>query len=264
MILRRVIDHFRKQEWTAIAIDFVIVVLGIFVGLQVSNWNENRGLEKRKAAAIERLHDESEAIVDYVADRVRFFATNNEATAEALRRLTESDWAGVDAQQTANAFGALGFAPAAAPPRSVYDELISTGLFAEVGDAKLREAVADYYANLSFLQAQIDYIRQVIIAESAQRRFPGIKVRYDREASRGQRFEFDFPALSADESFIEYAVSGNANQIAQRQWWTLTLIKAKAMCAEIARYDRRPCAPAAAGAEFLGASTPGADKESKP
>jgi hypothetical protein len=29
MILRRAIAHFRKQEWTAIAIDFVIVVAGV-------------------------------------------------------------------------------------------------------------------------------------------------------------------------------------------------------------------------------------------
>ena len=35
MILRRVIKHVRNQEWTAIAIDFVIVVLGVFLGLQV-------------------------------------------------------------------------------------------------------------------------------------------------------------------------------------------------------------------------------------
>ncbi len=42
MILRRVIAHLRKQEWTAIAIDFLIVVLGVFVGLQVSNWNAAR------------------------------------------------------------------------------------------------------------------------------------------------------------------------------------------------------------------------------
>ena len=28
MFLRRVIGHFRQQEWTAIAIDFVIVVVG--------------------------------------------------------------------------------------------------------------------------------------------------------------------------------------------------------------------------------------------
>lgn len=42
MLLRRVIDHLRKQEWTAIGIDFVIVVLGVFVAMQVSNWNAER------------------------------------------------------------------------------------------------------------------------------------------------------------------------------------------------------------------------------
>jgi len=42
MILRRVIEHFRKQEWTAIFLDFVIVVAGVFVGLQVNNWNAAR------------------------------------------------------------------------------------------------------------------------------------------------------------------------------------------------------------------------------
>ena len=40
MILRRVIHHVRNQEWTAIWIDLVIVVVGVFIGIQVSNWNE--------------------------------------------------------------------------------------------------------------------------------------------------------------------------------------------------------------------------------
>lgn len=49
MILRRVIDHFKKQEWTAIFFDFLIVVLGVFVGMQVNNWNASRA--DRQAAA---------------------------------------------------------------------------------------------------------------------------------------------------------------------------------------------------------------------
>lgn len=58
MILRRVIAHFRKQEWTAIAIDFVIVVLGVFVGLQVNNWNERQGDRRKESAYLQRLHDD--------------------------------------------------------------------------------------------------------------------------------------------------------------------------------------------------------------
>ncbi len=42
MILRRVISHVRNQEWTAIRLDFLIAVLGVFVGLLVNNWNNAR------------------------------------------------------------------------------------------------------------------------------------------------------------------------------------------------------------------------------
>jgi len=42
MLLRRVIEHVKAQNWTAVGLDFVIVVVGVFIGIQVSNWNAQR------------------------------------------------------------------------------------------------------------------------------------------------------------------------------------------------------------------------------
>jgi hypothetical protein len=67
MILRRIIAHFRKQEWTAIAIDFVIVVVGVFVGIQVSNWNGEQADRRRGAEYVERLSRDME--IDLAARR---------------------------------------------------------------------------------------------------------------------------------------------------------------------------------------------------
>jgi hypothetical protein len=50
MILRRVMEHVKAQNWFAVAIDFVIVVVGVFIGIQVSNLNAARA----EAAAFER------------------------------------------------------------------------------------------------------------------------------------------------------------------------------------------------------------------
>ncbi len=58
MTLRRVITHFRKQEWTAIALDFVIVVMGVFIGIQVSNWNGARRDHADEQLFLLRLHDD--------------------------------------------------------------------------------------------------------------------------------------------------------------------------------------------------------------
>jgi hypothetical protein len=46
MILRRLTANLRAQNWTAIGIEFLIVVIGVFIGTQVANWNQAR-LEKQ-------------------------------------------------------------------------------------------------------------------------------------------------------------------------------------------------------------------------
>jgi hypothetical protein len=48
MILRRVTEHVKAQNWFAVGVDFVIVVVGVFIGIQVANWNESR-LEQERA-----------------------------------------------------------------------------------------------------------------------------------------------------------------------------------------------------------------------
>ena len=78
MILRRVIAHFRKQEWTAIAIDFLIVVLGVFVGLQVSNWNAAQGDRVKEAAYLRQLVDDLTADLGQI-DRVANVASTRMA-----------------------------------------------------------------------------------------------------------------------------------------------------------------------------------------
>ena len=45
MIFKRAVAKLRAQEWTAILIELGIVILGVFIGTQVSNWNAGR-LEK--------------------------------------------------------------------------------------------------------------------------------------------------------------------------------------------------------------------------
>lgn len=55
MILRRVIEHVREQNWTAIAIDFVIVVVGVFFGIQIGNWNAERIEAQRRGQIIDAL-----------------------------------------------------------------------------------------------------------------------------------------------------------------------------------------------------------------
>lgn len=54
--LRQVSTGVRDQNWTAIAIEFVLVILGVFLGIMAANWNEER-LERRENDMILRQAD---------------------------------------------------------------------------------------------------------------------------------------------------------------------------------------------------------------
>ncbi|WP_026377522.1 hypothetical protein [Aestuariibacter salexigens] len=55
MLLRRVMEHVRTQNWTAVFLDFIIVVVGVFIGIQVANWNEQRADNQRELTLLKAL-----------------------------------------------------------------------------------------------------------------------------------------------------------------------------------------------------------------
>lgn len=54
MILSRAIKRMRERDWAGILIEIVIVIIGVFIGLQANNWNEKREFRQRE---IELLGD---------------------------------------------------------------------------------------------------------------------------------------------------------------------------------------------------------------
>ena len=63
MLLRRFTQHVKEQNWFAVGLDFIIVVLGVFIGLQVANWNGSRAEAKREAFYITALHEDFGSII---------------------------------------------------------------------------------------------------------------------------------------------------------------------------------------------------------
>ena len=55
MIRRRVVEQLKNQQWVAAGIELVIVVVGVFIGLQASNWNQQRIVDQQAANFAEHL-----------------------------------------------------------------------------------------------------------------------------------------------------------------------------------------------------------------
>jgi hypothetical protein len=86
MILRRIVEHLKKQDWAAIALELAIVIIGVFIGMQVSNWNQQR-IEKRETAQLLlELRPALKSFADFFDTAKPYYATS--------RRYSETAFAG--------------------------------------------------------------------------------------------------------------------------------------------------------------------------
>jgi hypothetical protein len=143
MIARRVLQHFPHQRWVAIAIDLVIVVVGVFIGMQVSNWNQQRLSDQQAEVFTAHL----KADLREEDWRYRFLiAYNEEVLANANRAVDalEGTAPSTDEALLVSAYRATQYKQGLRR-RSTYDELISTGTIGLIRDQRLRDTAMRLY-----------------------------------------------------------------------------------------------------------------------
>jgi hypothetical protein len=163
MILRRFMQHVKDQNWFAVWLDLGIVVLGIVIGFQVTDWNQGRSERSSEANHLAYL------VQDLTAD-IEELTYIEEMT---LRRLSALDAVIVEATgaPTRLVFDMPGFqvnfqpAPALENPaecsviyatttmstldgnRHAYNTLINTGDVQLLSNTSHVRAIQGYYAN---------------------------------------------------------------------------------------------------------------------
>jgi hypothetical protein len=170
--LRRFVAHIREQNWTAVGIDFVMLVLGILLALQISEWNQARLDRAREHAFLGRISNELDQSIADLERGIRL-AQQREAWGRLLMAAAK-DEAPVRADPgefvVALYTAAWTFSP---PVRShAFDELRSAGELGLVRDQSLLVAITEFYTRIA-RDAQWNYVRELRQTEY-DRRVAGI------------------------------------------------------------------------------------------
>ena len=164
MILRRLSQSLKEQNWTAIVIEFVLLVLGVFLGIQVANWNESRKDSIQEAAYLHNLAEDIRSDINEIDETIAvsrwrmsvLAALIVKSTGEPLPT-TYSLPIGVVEVQKVPAYTdaenkSLGLAYSYVRTidgnRSTYETIINTGGIGLIQDAKLLEQIQIYYADV--------------------------------------------------------------------------------------------------------------------
>ena len=167
MAIRRFREHVAEQNWFAVAIDVLIVVLGVFLGMQVNNWNEAR-LERQQARDYRAmLIDDLNTNLSDLAMRRHYYLW---VRAEALATLADLKRPSRDLDESflLEAYQASQMQPWALK-RNTYDQILAVGAMAKLGSPLLRDRIANYYvgaditgANMIALPPYREILRRVM------------------------------------------------------------------------------------------------------
>ncbi len=141
MILRRFSTAIRTRDWVAVAIEFAIVVLGIFVALQADNWNQGRKDRQLEQVYISRLIDETRANVEILTQHEQIF----QEKIQFILALPELPLDGAFERDPQEFMHQVDYSTYVQIPNlraETYQELESSGRLALLRDARLRSAIA--------------------------------------------------------------------------------------------------------------------------
>lgn len=159
MLLRRITEHVSTQNWTAVFLDFVIVVAGVFIGLQVANWNETRQERILERVYLERLHDEAFAGINGFLETTDIAYTKRLDAMHSAYQAVYSDDPEIESldpdecNAIANTHGIIAF-PHQFPS---LEELNSSGRFSIIQDQELRDRLTGYALMQENGQSLVDY-----------------------------------------------------------------------------------------------------------
>jgi hypothetical protein len=195
-IPRRLVERAKRHDWFAVLVDFIIVVVGIFIGLQVNLWVElrqDRAVERRY---LERLLADSDESVLVLQQAIAV----NERRAATLASFAAGleNGNGIPGRAALSDVMCRWFVqPAVEVRRGTYAELVSSGRLSLIKDEKLRSDLALQEAAHEEAQ-RLDILTPAILDATA----PLAKYRKWTIVPTGERgtdCEFDLAGMRRDD-----------------------------------------------------------------
>ena len=168
MIQRRFIERLRTHDWFAVALELLIVVVGVFLGMQVTNWNAERISRRTAQSYVERLREDLARNERTLTGRIAYYRqvkVHALATLAAFESPKEAHGETflVDAYQASQILSPV-------IDKSTYLELISAGAMNTIPSVAVRRRIATFYQNATAIEEILAYIPPY--RESLRRQMP--------------------------------------------------------------------------------------------
>lgn len=155
MILRRLSQSLKEQNWTAIWIEFLLLVAGVFLGIQVANWNQERQSRAQERIYLQELRSEIRANIQQIEYRQAFYRTVLESGNAASRFLQQDVPCETDCSEVLADFFLASQFWATPLARTTYNEMQRLGL---PRSKPIKNQMQSYFVNAEGLAVTVDSV----------------------------------------------------------------------------------------------------------
>jgi hypothetical protein len=223
MILRRLTTALRKQDWFTVLVEIMIVVLGVFIGIQVSNWNAARLDRAIERDTLIRLHADIEASIAGQDRDLRFLGQQIADQKVVLAALDACAVTPEDESSFQRGLVTLGYVNPPRLYRRTIDEIAASGRTDIIRNETIADELAGIVARVEWRTAGH---AQIIDGFEPHRRRLEQHIRYTLEQSFEDAFipnlkggiVYDIKALCGD--------AGAANGVSAVSYQTLERLEA--------------------------------------
>ena len=159
MILRRLATSIRKQDWFAVVIETLIVVLGVFLGLQVNNWNEARHSASREAEVLNALQMEFEQNIVTLRRSLAGLNERNASEYEAALLLEKDVISPEDQAVIFSGVREIMYFSPLTVRDNTFESLRQSGEISVISDDEILIKLNDFARRLAWIQTQRDSFR---------------------------------------------------------------------------------------------------------
>ncbi|MGB7905155.1 MAG: hypothetical protein WCF43_10705 [Steroidobacteraceae bacterium] len=153
MILRRVIEHVKAQHWTAVAIDFVIVVAGILIAFQITAWNDARRERIRERDYLVRIAAELDRSIESIGKSIRRSQEREDYGRFLIRSVNDLEIVRADPGRFVKAVAQAGFTLSPAIRGHTFDEIKASGDLGIFRDKALVFDLSEFYTDVPVADA---------------------------------------------------------------------------------------------------------------
>lgn len=240
MILRRLANALKRQDWATVLIEFFLVVAGILVALQADDWAQERENRAKEQLALERLFIEAQAAVDYLDERLERHQGWVDGAEEAIAAFHEPRTPEAEKLMEEKAFYAY-FYPPLTLQRVAFDELSASGGMELITSAAVRRDIALYYAYLGFIEEQNKAFRDGREIGEHEAWATSVSAVYSREYSDRMKIIYDWQSLWNNAAYRTHMVGVLRNAIVFQEFRQVLYERAVTMCRSLAEATDNTC-----------------------